>query len=62
MTAIYKREVRSFFHSFIGWLYLAATFLMMGIYFTYFVMLYGEPDIAYVLQGSIFCFNLRFRF
>lgn len=54
MTAIYKREVRSFFHSFIGWLYLAAMLLMMGIYFTYFVMLYGEPNIAYVLQGSVF--------
>lgn len=57
MTAIYKREVRSFFHSFIGWLYLAATLLMMGIYFTYFVMLYGETNIAYVLQGSIFLFQ-----
>lgn len=54
MAAIYKREVRAFFHSFIGWLYLAAMFLMMGIYFTYFVMLYGEPNIAYVLQGSLF--------
>lgn len=54
MTAIYKREVRAFFHSFTGWLYLAATLSLMGIYFTYFVMLYGEPSIASVLQGSIF--------
>jgi len=54
MTAIYKREVKAFFHSFIGWLYLAAMLSLMGIYFTYFVMLYGEPNIAYVLQGSIF--------
>ncbi|MCM1174029.1 MAG: Gldg family protein [Blautia sp.] len=53
MAAIYKREVKAFFHSFIGWLYLAAMFLMMGIYFTYFVMLYGEPSIVYVLQGNI---------
>lgn len=57
MIAIYKREVRAFFHSFIGWLYLAAMLLLMGIYFTYFVMLYGEPSIAYVLQGSIFLFQ-----
>lgn len=57
MTAIYKREARSFFHSFIGWLYLAATLMMMGIYFTCFVMLYGEPNIAYVLQGCIFLFQ-----
>lgn len=57
MAAIYKREVRAFFHSFIGWLYLAATLLLMGIYFTYFVMLYGESSIAYALQGSIFLFQ-----
>ena len=57
MTAIYKREVRAFFHSFIGWLYLAATLSLTGIYFTYFVMLYGEPSIAYVLQGVTFLFQ-----
>lgn len=57
MTAIYKREVQAFFHSFIGWLYLAAMMSLMGIYFTYFIMLYGEPSIAYVLQGSIFLFQ-----
>lgn len=57
MRAIYKREVRAFFHSFIGWLYLAATLSLMGIYFTYFVMLYGESSIAYVLQSSIFLFQ-----
>ena len=34
MRAIYKRELRSFFHSFVGWLFLAATLFMMGIYFT----------------------------
>ena len=57
MTAIYKREVRAFFHSFICWLYLAATLSLTGIYFTYFVMLYGEPSIAYVLQGVTFLFQ-----
>ena len=41
MAAIYKREVRAFFHSFIGWLYLAATLSLTGIYFTYFVILWA---------------------
>lgn len=57
MTAIYKREVRAFFHSFIGWLYFAVTLSLTGIYFTYFVMLYGEASIAYVLQGITFLFQ-----
>lgn len=56
MIAIYKREVKSFFHSFIGWLFLAATLLLMGIYFTVYNMLCGYPNISYVLQSVIFLF------
>ncbi len=56
MKAIYKREIGAFFHSLTGWLYLAAALLLMGIYFTYFNMLYGEPTIVSVLRGSIFLF------
>lgn len=58
MIAIYKREVKSFFHSFIGWLFLAATLLMMGIYFTVYNMLSGYPNISYVLQSVIFLFMI----
>lgn len=58
MTAIYKRELRALFHSFIGWLFLAACFLMMGIYFTAYNMLMGYPSIAYVLQSVIFLFMI----
>lgn len=54
MTAIYKRELRSFFHSFIGWLYLAVMLFMTGIYFTVVVMLSGYPTISYVLQSVVF--------
>lgn len=56
MAAIYKRELRSFFHTFVGWLFVAATLFMMGIYFTVFNMLAGYPTISYVLQSIVFLF------
>ena len=56
MTAIYKRELKSFFHSFIGWIFVAATLFIMGIYFTVFNMLAGYPTISYVLQSVVFLF------
>ncbi len=56
MIAIYKREVRAFFHSFIGWLFLAVSLFMMGLYFTVYNMLMGYPNISYVLQSVIFVF------
>lgn len=54
MKAIYKREIRYFFHSFVGWLYLAVMLFMMGIYFTVCNMLAGYPTISYVLQTIVF--------
>ena len=56
MTAIYKRELKSFFHSFVGWLFLAATLFMMGIYFTVYNIMSGYPTISYVLQSIVFLF------
>lgn len=56
MTAIYKRELKSFFHSFIGWLFVAVTLFIMGIYFTVLNMLAGYPTISYVLQSIVFLF------
>ncbi len=56
MIAIYKRELRSFFYSFIGWIFLAATILMMGIYFTVYNFFYGYPQISYVCQSVVFLF------
>lgn len=54
MTAIYKRELRAFFHSFTGWLYTAVMLFMMGLYFTLCNMLSGFPTISYVLQIIVF--------
>ena len=60
MLAIYKREVKSFFDSFIGWLFIAVTLFIMGIYFTVFNMLAGYPTISYVLQSIVFLFIILF--
>ena len=54
MAAIYKREFRYFFHSFIGWIYSAAMLFLMGIYFTICNMLMGYPTVSYVLQSVVF--------
>ncbi len=54
MTAIYKRELRYFFHTFVGWLYLAVMLFMTGIYFVVCNMLSGYPTISYVLQSIVF--------
>lgn len=58
MIAIYKREVRSFFNSFIGWLFLAVTLFIMGMYFTVYNIIYGYPNISSVLQSVIFLFMI----
>lgn len=56
MAAIYKREVNAFFHSFIGWLYFAVMFLVMGVYFTFYNMMNGYPNLSPVLQGGVLIF------
>ena len=54
MAAIYKRELKSFFRSFVGWLYVAVMIAVMGIYFFLCNMLVGYPTISYVLQSVVF--------
>lgn len=54
MTAIYKRELKAYFCSVIGWLYLAVMMAVMGIYFYLLNLLVGYPTISYMLQSVIF--------
>lgn len=54
MAAIYKRELKSFFYSFVGWLYVAVMLAVMGIYFILSNLLIGYPTISYVLQSVVF--------
>lgn len=56
MKAIYKRELRAYFCSFTGWLFVAVNLFVMGIYFIVYNMLIGYPTIAYVLQSIVFTF------
>lgn len=56
MKAIYKRELRSYFCSFTGWLFVAVNLFVMGLYFIVYNMLMGYPTIAYVLQSIVFTF------
>lgn len=56
MLAIYKREVRSYFCSFTGWLFVAVNLFVMGLYFQVYNMLMGYPTISYVLQSIVFTF------
>lgn len=56
MTAIYKRELRSYFYSFTGWLFIAVNLFVMGLYFLVYNMYAGYPTISYVLQSIVFTF------
>lgn len=52
MIAIYKRELKSYFYSMAGWLFIAANILLSGIYFFAFNLRYGYPSLATAV-GSI---------
>ena len=56
MTAIYKREVRACFNSFIGWLFLAVVLFFTGLYVTANNLAQGSPYLTYALQSSLIIF------
>lgn len=56
MKAIYKRELRAYFCSFTGWLFVAVNLFVMGIYIYAYNMAMGYPTISYVLQSIVFTF------
>lgn len=56
MKAIYKRELRSYFCSLTGWIFVALNLFVMGLYFVVYNMLIGYPTISYVLQSIAFTF------
>ena len=47
MKAIYKRELQSYFHSFLGALFIGATLILIGIYFSVYNLFMGYPYIGY---------------
>ncbi len=56
MAAIYKREVRSYLTSVLGYVFIAVNLLMVGIYFTNYNLNYGYPYMDYTLSGVCFIF------
>lgn len=58
MKAIAKREFQSYFHSFIGSLFIATILFIIGIYVTVYNLLSGLPDLTYVLSGATFIFMI----
>jgi len=56
MTAIYKRELRACFNSFIGWLFLAVVLFFTGLYITANCLAQGSPYLTYALQSSLIIF------
>ncbi len=56
MLAIYKKELRSYFHSFVGPLFIGVTLFLFGIYFAAYDLFMGYPNIGYALSAVIFLF------
>ena len=54
MKAVYKRELKSYFDSMIGYIFIAFLVAMNGIYFLYYNMLVGYPYYSYVLGAMEF--------
>ena len=56
MIAIYKRELKAYFNSVIGWLFCAVTLFFVSLYFASFNLLGGYGMLAYALSGSSYIF------
>ena len=56
MTAIYKKEVKGFFTSMVGYVFIAFLLAVCGIYFTAYHLQAMYPKFAYTLQAVVFVF------
>ena len=56
MRAIYKREIKAYFHTFIGPLFIGATLFLLGIYFSVYNLFAGYSYIGYALSSIVFLF------
>lgn len=54
MRAIFKREIGAFFHTFVGWLFLAVNLFFGGLYFTALNLFYGSPSYAGTISSILF--------
>lgn len=58
MFAIYKKELRSYFHSFIGFLFIGVSLFFIGLYYFVYCLLYGYPYFSYVVNSVTILFML----
>ncbi len=58
MFAIYKRELKSFFQSMTGWLFVAAIIFLTGLYFFAINLLSGYSNVANTVASSTFIYIL----
>lgn len=56
MSAIFKKELRSYFTSMTGYAYMALFLIVVGIYFVVYNLNYGMSGFEYVLQSISFLF------
>lgn len=56
MIAVYKRELKSYFYSMIGYVFIAFFIAFTGIYFMAYNLNYGYPYFSYVLSGISFIY------
>ena len=56
MTAIYKRELKSYMTSMVGYLFIFFVLLLTGIYFSAYQLTYGYPKFEYTLSTVTFVF------
>lgn len=54
MRAIYKRELRSYFNSMTGWMFVAVLTAFIGIYFMANNLFYGDPYFSTALGSTLF--------
>lgn len=54
MKAILKREFKAYFQNIIGWLYIAATLALYGVYFFAYNLNFGYPKVSYPLNAITF--------
>ena len=56
MTAIYQRELRSYFHGMTGYVFIAFLLVFAGIYTMFYNLSSGYPNFEYVLQAMTIIF------